>query len=287
MSFYAFAWIACLASASTIIITKLTSKYSIKNPWFFNFLWAFVILLFTVPLALFNHAGIPKDWPPIIIAGIFAALWNVFYIQSMYKIDVSTLSPLFNFRLVFALVLGSIFFQEHLTTYQFILFLVIFVGGIFASFDERLKLTSFFKPTIGIGLLAMLFLAINNASIKVALVKNDLWTANLWMGVITLLVLTPTIYLFQKEASKLKIGQFLPVLGMGVLQTVTNIAANIAYSKNLTITSLIMAVPLSMIMAFLFSVFAPTILEKHSPKIYAIRFTAAIVMIFAALQLSH
>lgn len=287
MPYYVFAWIACFASASTIIITKLTSKFSIKNPWLFNYIWAFVILIFTVPPAIYYHAGFPKNWLPIIVAGILAALWNIFYIQSMYRIDVSTLSPLFNFRLVFAIILGSLFFQEHLTTYQFILFLVILAGGVFATFDEKSSIRSFLNPNIGIGLLAMLFLALNNATIKFALVQNDLWTSNLWMSVVTLLVLTPTYYLFKRDIRNVKFNQFLPVAGMGILQTVTNASANVAYRVNLSITSLIMAVPLSMIFAFLFSIFAPKLLEKHSLKIYAIRFSAAIFMIWSALQLSR
>jgi multidrug transporter EmrE-like cation transporter len=53
----------------------------------------------------------------------------------------------------------------------------------------------------------MLFLALNNAIIKVALVKNDLWTANLWMSIVTLMVLFPTFYLFNKDINKLKIKQ--------------------------------------------------------------------------------
>lgn len=287
MPFYVYAWIACFASASTVIITKLTSKYSIKNPWLFNFLWAFVILMFTIPLSIYNHAGFPKDWLPIIIAGVFGALWNILYIQSMYRIDVSTLSPLFNFRLVFAIIIGSVFFQEQLTSYQFMLFIAILIGGIFATFDERLSIKSFFKPAIGIGLLAMLFLALNNASIKVALVHNDIWTANLWMSIVTVLTLLPTFYFFKKDVSKINFKQFLPVLGMGVLQTITNVAGNIAYSANLSITSLIMAVPLSMIIVFLFSIFAPSILEKHPIKVYIIRFSSALFMIWAALQLSR
>jgi len=286
MPFYVYAWIACIASASTIIITKLTSRFSIRNPWLFNFIWAFIILVFTIPPALYYHAGLPKDWWPVIVAGILAAAWNILYIQSMYKIEVSTLSPLFNFRLVFAVILGSVLFQEQLTTYQFILFIVILLGGILASLDEKLKVSSFFKPSIGIGLLAMLALALNNAVIKIALVNNSLWTANLWMAIVTFATFIPTLFLFKKDIKNITSQQVLPVIGMGILQTVTNAAANIAYSKNLSITSLIMAVPLSMIFAFLFSLFAPKLLEKHSLKIYAIRFIAAAIMIYCTLQLS-
>ncbi|MBI5127252.1 DMT family transporter [Candidatus Roizmanbacteria bacterium] len=286
MPFYAFAWIACIASALIIIVSKLTSKYSIKNPWLFNFIWTFVIFIFTVFPALYYQAALPNDWPPIILAGIFAAGWNTLYILSMYKIDVTTFSPLFNFRLVFAIILGSVLFQEKLTFSQFVLFFTILIGGIFSSVDEKLNLKSFFKPSIAIGLLAMLFLAINNAFIKIALMKNGLWTANLWMSLITLLAITPTVVFFNKSVKNIGLKQLLPVLAMGILQMITNASANFAYSKNLGITSLIMAIPLSMIFVFILSMLLPKLLEKHTLKVYLIRFTAAAVMIYSAIKLS-
>jgi len=44
--------------------------------------------------------------------------------------------------------------------------------------------------------------------------------------------------------------------------------------------------PFSMIFAFMFSVFAPKLLEKHTLKIYVIRFSSVAVMIWAAIQLT-
>jgi len=44
--------------------------------------------------------------------------------------------------------------------------------------------------------------------------------------------------------------------------------------------------PFSMIFAFMFSIFAPNLLEKHTIKIYVIRFTSVAVMIWAAMQLT-
>ncbi len=287
MPFYILAWIASLSSGLIIIITKLTSKYSIANPWLFNFLWSLVILLFTIPPASANHAGLPHDWGTLIVAAFFGAAWYICYILAIYRLDVSTLSPLFNFRTIFAVLLGYVLFHERFTGFQFVLFLVIVIAGVFATVDEKMNLRSFLKPSIAIGLSAMLFLAANNALIKMVLVHNDIWTANLWMAIIAQLMLLPTIPLFYKEIKRVKVAQVLPIGAMGVFQIVTNFTANIAYGVNVGITSLIMAVPVSMVMVVLFSIFKPQILEKHTPKIYAIRFTAAVVMIIAAFNLSH
>ena len=287
MPFYVFAWIGSFSSAFTVMVTKFTSKHAIANPWLFNFLWSFVILLFTIPPAIYYHAGWPHDWWPIVVAALFATLWYVFYILSMYKLDVSTISPLFNFRTVFAVLMGVLFLGEKFTTTQYLLCGLIVVAGVFATIDENFSLRSFFKAAILVGLSAMLFLALNNGFIKLALVKNDLWTANLWMAIVAFIMLFPTIPLFYKDIRKLEVVNVLPVAAMGVFQTVTNFAANIAYAANLGITSMIMAAPLSMVMVWILAFYAPNLLERHTHKVYAIRFVAAIVMIGSALQLSR
>lgn len=286
MPFYIYAWMAGFSGALIVIIAKLASKYSLKNPWLFNFLWIFITLIFTVPVALANHAGIPKDWPPVIAAGVLYALFYIFYILSNYRLDVSVLSPLFNFKTVFTIILGSLLLRENLSPPQFIFFIVIVIAGMFSNIDEKLKLNSFFKLDIGIALLAMAFLAFNNIFINFALVKNDLWTVTLWISIVNLLVILPTIPLFYKDLRRVKFKQVSPVLAMGLFQLIYNITANIAYGVNVGITSIIITLPLSMMIAFFLAIFWPTLLEKHTLKVYAIRFTAASIMIWGALQLS-
>jgi len=284
--YYIFAWIASTSAALTILTSKFTSKYAIKNPWLFNFLWMFVVLLFTIPSSLANHAGLPHAWGFIFLASLFAVLWNIFFILSLYRLDVSTLSPLFNFRSVFAVILGVILFNEHLSSQQFVFFIAIFIAGIFATIDEKFDLRVFFRSSTLIGILAMLFLAINNVLIKFVMAQNDVWTGNLWMSIITFLMLIPTIPLFRKELTKIRFKQILPVGGMGILQTITNVTANIAYGVNVGITSLIMAVPVSFILVFFLSLFVPSLLEKHTIKVYVVRFSAALVMIYFAVRLT-
>ena len=65
------------------------------------------------------------------------------------------------------------------------------------------------------------------------------------------------------------------------------LAANKAYAVNVSISSVITALPISMIMVFVLSIFAPKLLEKHPVKVYAVRFAAAAVMFLASLGLSR
>ncbi|MEK7177695.1 MAG: EamA family transporter [Patescibacteria group bacterium] len=286
MPFYVYAWIGAVVSGLFVITSKLTSKHAIANPWLLNFLLTSATLLFTVPVAIYYHAVLPNGWGPIILAAIFSTLFNIFYIFSTYNFDVSTLIPLFNFRSVFAMLIGISFFGEKLTLSQMMFIAVILMASMFSTMDEKFKLKSFFKRSVAIVLLASLFLAINNAFIKSAQINNTLWTTNLWIALLNFFMLIPTIPLFKKELKKLDIAHILPVGAMGIFGTITGFAANMAYKTNLSVSSLIMNIPFSMIFAFLFSVFAPKLLEKHTLKIYAIRFASTAIMIYAAMQLT-
>ncbi len=287
MSYYVYAWVGAIASGLIVVTAKLTSKHSISNPWLFNLLLVLVTLLFTIPPALIYKAGMPNDWTPIILAAVFSTLFYITWIFSTYALDVSTLTPLFNLRGIFAVFIGSMFLHESFSQSQLIYVAIIIIAGIFVSMDEKFKLRSFFNRSIGVAILCMLFLTINNSFIKVSLATNSLWTNNLWIAILNAIFLIPTIPLFRKELHKLNLKHILPIGAMGIFATITEFSANVAYGVNVGITSLIMNTPISMILAFLLSIFAPKLLEKHSLKIYAIRFTATVIMIYSTMQLTR
>jgi drug/metabolite transporter (DMT)-like permease len=286
MPFYVYAWIACVSSGFILVISKLASKRSIKNPWLFNFLWTLVTVVFVIPLGIINHSGFPHEWLSIVAAALTSVLWYVAFILSMYRLDVSTISPMFNFRTIFAVALGALFLHEGLSSYQFWLFLVIVVSGMFATIDEKFDIRSFFTPAIGISLASMFFLAVNNALIKVAIAHNGLWTTNVWMGILSLVFVCFTYPLFKNDIRSFKKEQVAPVITMGALQTITNFALASALAVNVGVTSLIMSIPISMVLAVSLSVIFPKLLESHTLKVYVIRFTATAIMIVSALQLS-
>lgn len=286
MPFYVFAWIASLSYGLTGIITKLTSKYSICNPWFLNFLFISLQLVVTIPLALNNQVRIPLYWDNLIFASLTYAFFGIFYIFSLSKLDISVYVPLFNFRAVFGVLLGIIFLGEKIAPFQTIFVVLLFISGIFASMDEKLKLSSFFKPQIGIALVSVLLLAANGLFINKAITQNNYWSVTLWQYILAMIFLIPTIPKFHKEIRKINWRQLLAILSIAFSLLIGDLAANRAFAENLGISSLIISLPFSMIIAFALSFFAPMLLEKHTLKIYAIRFTAAAMMIISALKLS-
>lgn len=287
MPFYIYAWIGAIFGGFFVITVKLTSKHAISNPWLFNFLLSTAALLFILPPAIYYHAVIPNNWTMVIVAAIFLTLTNIFYIFSNKSLDVSVFMPLYNFKNIFAVIIGMLFFGEQIPTDKWFYVGIIFVAGILTSLDEKFSIKSFFKVAVAIGITTVFFNTLFNTFSKTVMLTNSIWTTTLWVAILNFIFVLPTIPLFKKEIKILDFSHIVPVGLMGLFDAISMTAANRAYQGNLGISSIIMSVPVSMVIAFLFSIFAPTLLEKHTLKIYAIRFVSTAIMIYAAMQLTR
>src|SRR3989338_10233821 len=118
MSVYFFAWVASIAYGLEGILAKITSRHSVKNPWLFIFLWQLFVLIGTAILAFYFGAGIPAHWLYIIFASVAYALTGVFFTLSLYKLDVSVIAPLANFRTPIAVPPRARFFFGKLSFFQ-------------------------------------------------------------------------------------------------------------------------------------------------------------------------
>jgi drug/metabolite transporter (DMT)-like permease len=285
MSVYFFAWIASILYGLEALLAKIVSKHSMANPWLFNFVWHFFILVGTAILALWFGVGIPSHWEYIVLASLSYVLAGTFYVLALYELDISVLSPLFSIRTALAVLAGAIFLGEILTPVQYILIFVIFVGGIFVSLDEKFSLKSFFNKKVGLVILSIIFLVALAVFVKKAVAATNFWDTSLWITLLGQAWLIATIPLFRKDLLKITAKQYGAVITIGTVGTLGTLAANAAYAKNVSIAAVIISLPLSMIVAFLASRLAPNLLEHHSLKIYAVRFVAATVMIVAALNL--
>lgn len=285
MTLYFFAWTASLLFGLEGIVAKLVSKHSIDNSWLFNFLWMFFELIFIIPIALFYGATLPFHWGYILGGSIFFALASILNTIAIYKLDVSVLVSLFSFRTAMAVIVGAIFLHEILTTHQYFLILIIFIFGIFVTIDEHFTFKSFFNWNIFIALACMLSLVFSAMFLKMSVAINGFWNTTLWIPLIGQFWLLFTIPFFKNTIAKVEFRQYLMVVIIAIIGVLGTLSANVAYSKNVSIASVIISLPLSMIIAFLFSIFAPELLENHSLKVYMVRFAAAIIMVITALNL--
>jgi uncharacterized membrane protein len=286
MPFYVFAWISDIFYGLCTVFGKLSSKHQLRNPWLLNYIWGLMILVLTIPFAIWFGARWPTHWWPLIILGVFSMLSGTLWVLALNLLDVSILSPFYSFRPVFTAFLGVLFFHEPLTTMQYVLISIICIAGLFVAVDERTRGKTFFHPTTILALFAVLTSAIFGITTKYAMEFEGFWEVTLWGSIFSMMFLLPTVPLFWKDLKKTKIRDYSAMTAAVGTSFIGFLAANKAFAMNVSLSSAIMSVPSSMILAFLFSIFAPKVLEKHTMRVYLIRFGAAAVMVVAALRLT-
>ncbi|MBU1327325.1 EamA family transporter [Patescibacteria group bacterium] len=287
MPFYVYAWIAVIFYGFSGIISKLTSKHQITNPWLLTFVWSFIGTLIIIPLALSQGVGFPNSWQNMIAVAIVGALNGVLYVLAMYALDVSVLAPLYNLKTVVAIFLGIVFLGEKLNTTQWIYAFVIIVAGIFVSLDERFNWRTFFSKNIALAIISIVISAILAAAFKYVQITDGYWEVSLWSAVLSQFFLLFTVPLFWRDIKKLKPQKYSGVIVTAVFSTIAWLATIKANAVNVSITTAIISLPLPMVFAFIFSLVAPELLEKHPLKVYAVRFGVTAVMVWAAVELSR
>ena len=204
------------------------------------------------------------------MAALFYAAFGILYILSLKWLDVTTYVPFFNFRTIFSILLGVLFLGEIIHSNQFIFIALIVGGGFVVSLDEKLKPSSFIRWPIILAISSMIFLSLNSLFINIAIAQNNYWQVSLWQYVISQIVLLITVPLFIKDLKKISSSQILAVIFSAFIFVFADLTANKAYSENIGLSSVIISLPISMVFAFMFSIFAPKLLEKHTFKVYAI-----------------
>lgn len=286
MSPIIFAWIASITYGLYSIVAKLIGKYKIKNSYQFSFFVTFFSGIIMAIISYTQGGRLTFKWSYILLAAAFLAIGNALYLRALKVLDVSVISPLFNVRVAITVLLGFLILGESFSLRSLIFIAIIFIAGFFASMDEEFSLKSFFCKNIGIGLLFMFILSIQSIFINRAIDQNNYWTAILWISLSS--ILFSFLFLYPKFKNDLKETHIKNYLGVGLLALIGGIgdlSAFKAFEGKVGISSIIISLPTSMILAFVFSIWKPALLEKHSLKVYLIRFVAAGIMIWGALQL--
>jgi len=286
VSFLFFAWLASIVYGLEVVIGKLTSNRTVTNPWLFNFIWSLLIIILILPFALANHVGWPHFSLNLLLTSLFYALAGVLYIISLRLLEVTVMSPLFNFRSVFSVILAVVILGEKINKFQVILIGVIFLAGVLVNIDEKLKLKAFFKPGILVLMMMLLALALLGIYTNLAIAESGFWETTLWSMIIAQLMFLLTVPLFWRDLLKTNVKKYTGLFAMSLASAGGTLASNQAYATNVGISSIILSLPFSMVFTIIISVFKPKLMEHHTAKIYAVRIIGAAVMIVAALQLS-
>lgn len=277
---------ASIASGFTPLVVKASSKSLVKNPWLFNILWVGFGIPLVVTLAFFKGGTIPGDWGSIFLLSFCSAGFYVFYTVSLYRLDVTTISPLFSLRTVFAILLGILFLGETISSLGIILVSLIILASPLAAYDEKLRVKAFFQKNIVLVVLAMLSLALMGYFTNVSVTNNGYATTLLWQDLLTLVMLLPTLKFVSLRKEKITPKKLIPFFMLGVTGFIYTATATLAYAHSLALSSVIVSLPLSMVFAFVLSRINKRFLENHPPKVYAVRFIGAFVMVSCAIWLS-
>lgn len=287
MPFYVFAWLASLGYGLVTIVAKLTSKNSINNPYLLSIVWSIFDVVVVGIIASLNHAPFfPKEWPFLIFAAILWGLAGLLYVVALSKIDVSIVSPLFNLRTGFTVILGAIFLREILTLNQYLLILVMVLLGFFINYEEKFSKKSIFNLNLSILLFDIFIFAIYSIFLKKTFAINDQWSGYFWIVFLGTILQLVTFPLFKKDFKQLTFKNTSAVFICSFISSAASLAQNRAVAVNASISTAIISVPVSLVLVFLFAFFKPDLLEKHTFKVYAVRFIAAAVIIIAAVKLS-
>jgi drug/metabolite transporter (DMT)-like permease len=281
-----YAWIASISSAISPIVIKASSKSIIKNPWLFNILWVATGIPMVAIYAIVRGAGIPQDWSAILFLSAAYAVFYILYTFSLFRVDVSVIGPLFSLRTVFAVLLGVILLGEAFTPLQFALILIIVGASPFSAYSEKFKLRAFLEKPVLIAVAAMFVLALVGYFTNRSSHINGNATTLLWMDLFSLIFLLPTLKFAGLSKESVTRHKLVPFFFLGLTGFGYTVAANEAYSRNLALSSAIVSLPLSMILAVVLSKRFGLPLEKHSNKVYVIRFSAAAIMVTSAITLS-
>lgn len=281
-----YAWIAAIASGVSPLVIKATSQSVVKSPWLFNVLWVGFGIPPIAIYALIKGGSMPADWPSILALAVSYALFFILYTLAIYKIDVTTMAPLFSLRTVFAALLGVFVLNESISSIGMLLIVIIVLVSPLAAYDEHQKLGSFKQPDVLIAIAAMAALALMGNFTNLAVQKNGFASTILWQDIITLAIMLPTLAFVPKRDLRLKLKRVRPFMLLAVTGFIYTATATLAYASNLTLSSVIVSLPLSMFFAFALSRKFKGFLEHHPLKVYAIRFGGAAVMVVCAIALS-
>jgi|SRR5579871_2843997 len=281
-----YAWLASIASGVTPIVIKASSKNLIKDPWLFNLLWVGFGIPLVVVWAIIKGGGMPHNWMPIFLLSLSSACFYLFYTVSLYKLDVTTVSPLFSLRTVFAVLLGLLLLHEHISSVAVALIIVIIAANTLTAYDENLKFKAFLQKPILLAVIGMAALALMGFFTNKSVKQNGYASTILWQDTLTFILLLPTILLAKEKGSFYKLSKLKPFILLGLTGFIYTVTSVLAFAHNLALSSVIVSLPLSMVFAFVLSRLNSNFLETHSLKVYAVRFLGAIITVGCAIRLS-
>ena len=259
------------------------------NPlaWYFWYFFIYFILGLFLPIfapikiipASLGQLKFNIPYAIAIYIGIF------FFAQALYRLDISSMAPLSNFGNIFTPILALLFLGEKISLANIPWFILIIASGFLATYDEKLKLKSFLNKYVYFYLIFVFCLSLTRIFTNKGTGSLGYWNFTFYeffYGSFPLLLITPFIYKKIKVSVKTVLYMFPGVM----VEFLAVMILLKALSYQVIVPSIIVSIPLVSFIAFGISRLNKNLLEYHPIKIYAIRFSGILVMIFSVIKLA-
>jgi drug/metabolite transporter (DMT)-like permease len=289
MNYLMYAFLAATCFALSQVLNKLLSKHSMDNR---DSLMAYFMLT-SFTFGFFMLPFIPWTLPPLSLLGIILVAVLLFmagsysFFEGVFHADASSFAPLFQLQAAFVGILAFLFLGERFPVQNYLWMILLIVGTILVSYDEKMSLKSFFNRGILFILLMQVLHASSNIFVGKALQQSTPLQILFWEDMI-IGVLFAIFWFVRKPKMKYSVGQVAPMFLSSYITGVGIISLFTAFSINLTISSVIglLCAPIVFVISVVASKLSPTFLEHHSWRVYAVRGIGLAVILFGAYKIT-
>ena len=289
---FLFPLIAGFLFAIGSIFDKYILENKMQNSTSFFFLQGFLaIVIYPILSILIFGLQFPTFFTMLLIlfTAIIVNIGFFFYVFLIKNYDLSSVGPLAQTKLLFAIPLAFIFLGEFYGLQEFGLMALIFAGAILTTYSKQRSLRELLlnNKLLMIALLMSLSWALADVPVKVIVTEISAPSFMAWRYIFTLPVIAIfAIFLFKGAAKKAFVKNFRRTIPFAFIASLFGFAGMMllfsAYEFSYTIPSALVLSQAAFVFALAFIISrikSSIIAEKEPLKVYAVRFLGVLLII--------
>lgn len=284
-----FSFLAATGFALSGVVSKLASKHSLSDPRKFLFYYYLTSCPFVLLFPLFFKISLPSSgWLFIFLNSLAFFLGNIFFVKAIYKLDVSTFAPFFQWQSALIAIIAFVFLGERFPLENYFYIFLMLLGSILVSLDEKMHLKTYLQIATVWIVIQQIFHALSGVFGSLAIKSVDPFSFVYWGNLVSFIFPLTISALAGPSNLKTQFVKIKPFFFSGFFSVVGATFLFVAYQTNLTISSAIslLTAPIVLIVSILLSRFRPEFLEHHTAKVYLMRALGVGIILFGALRIS-
>ena len=289
---FLFPLIAGFLYAFGTLFDKFILENKMQNSTAFFFLQGFTaVVLYPILSILIFGLQFPTAYTILLLlfAAIVVNFGFFFYIFIIKTYDLSSVGPLMQTKLLFAIPLAFVFLGEFYGIKEFGLMALIFAGAVLTTYSKQRSLRALLldNKLLMLALLMSLSFAVADLPVKTIVLEIGAPSFMSWRYLFTIPVLAVfAIFLFKDEAKKAFVQNFRRTIPYALTASLIGFAAMMflfsAYEFSYTIPSAIVLSQAVFVfaLAFIISRIKSSLIgEKEPLKVYAVRFLGVLLIL--------